>query len=348
MKIVICEDNVVAKEILFNLLDKPTNKLFLAKDGLAGLEIIKNELPDIVLLDIIMPKMDGFTVLQELQKLGLTDKIPIILTTAITDAQAIQKGMELGAFDFVKKPINHIELLARINSALRYKNQKDKEIHQEKIKSLTELIYGLADSLNNKINALQLSVDLFLTKENNSNLKKNSNILSIINISNEISSLVHELQKSFQYSESKAYKGNLIKIIEKIIKKNAQRKPITIEINTNDIPPIMQSFSFETTIDKILENAYEASQNKYSDIRIKIDHKDDQYVYLHISDQGSGIKQDILANVFTPFFTTKGTNKFGLGLWFAYYDLHSLGGDITISANRPKGTTVILKIPIWQ
>jgi two-component system, OmpR family, alkaline phosphatase synthesis response regulator PhoP len=90
-----------------------------AYDGKSGIEMAKKNLPDLILLDVMMPDITGFEVCKTLVNDKATEAIPIILVTAKSEASDIKEGLEAGAFDYIKKPFNRIELLARVHSALK-------------------------------------------------------------------------------------------------------------------------------------------------------------------------------------------------------------------------------------
>ena len=90
-----------------------------AYDGQSGIDKAINELPDLILLDVMMPDITGIEVCKTLVNNPLTKSIPIILVTAKSGAEDTKEGLEAGAFDYIKKPFNRIELMARVNSALK-------------------------------------------------------------------------------------------------------------------------------------------------------------------------------------------------------------------------------------
>ncbi len=93
-----------------------------AYNGKSGIEKAQNEVPDLILLDVMMPDINGFEVCKILVGDSRTSDIPIILVTAKTDAEDIKEGLDAGANDYIKKPINKIELLARVKSELKLSN----------------------------------------------------------------------------------------------------------------------------------------------------------------------------------------------------------------------------------
>jgi CheY-like chemotaxis protein len=126
--ILVVDDESTNRYLLEYVLTSENYRVSLASDGLEGLEKAKDELPDLILLDIRMPKMDGYEVCQRLQKDNQTKEIPIIFITSVSSSDDIIKGLNAGAVDYVKKPFIPKELLARVEIHLELKylleNQK--------------------------------------------------------------------------------------------------------------------------------------------------------------------------------------------------------------------------------
>ncbi len=126
------KDNLISiKALLLNL--RPETEVLTAQSGTAGIEIAKKESPDTILLDIIMPKMDGYEVCKLLKEDEVTANIPVIMLTAVnTDIQSKIKGLEVGADAFFSKPMDPEELSAQISVMLRIKKAEDKLRHDKK------------------------------------------------------------------------------------------------------------------------------------------------------------------------------------------------------------------------
>jgi two-component system cell cycle response regulator len=122
-------DNVF---MLQDRLEHEGYKVLTAYNGKSGIEKAQNELPDLILLDVMMPDINGFEVCKTLVNDSRTSDIPIILVTAKTDAEDIKEGLESGAYDYIKKPINKIELLARVKSGLKVSNANKLLVEVEK------------------------------------------------------------------------------------------------------------------------------------------------------------------------------------------------------------------------
>lgn len=120
-RILVVDDNPLNVKLLAAKLAKDYYSVSTAENGLLALEAVKRNIPDIILLDIMMPVLDGFETCKQLKADPATKHIPIIMVTALSDISDRVKGLECGADDFLTKPINDIALMARVRSLLRLK-----------------------------------------------------------------------------------------------------------------------------------------------------------------------------------------------------------------------------------
>jgi two-component system cell cycle response regulator len=152
-KILLIDDSRLIAHVAKTILTKLGHEVILAQDGMAGLEAAKSEQPDIILLDLIMPVMDGFQVCQQLKEEGGTKEIPVIMLTSKAEAADKVKGLEMGALDYVTKPFDEGELVARVNTQLKLKELRE---------ALQELANrdGLTGLYNHRYFHEQLSKDL--------------------------------------------------------------------------------------------------------------------------------------------------------------------------------------------
>jgi len=128
--ILIADDNEANREILERLLEARGYQLLMAKDGEEALACARSNLPDLLLLDVMMPKMDGLEVCRQLKADKALPFMPIILVTARADSKDVVRGLEAGGDEYVTKPIDHAALVARVRSALRVKELHD-TVHEQ-------------------------------------------------------------------------------------------------------------------------------------------------------------------------------------------------------------------------
>ena len=124
--VLVADDNEQNLELLIAYLDgMPNIRVVTARDGAETMAKIRSERPDLVLLDIMMPKMSGFQVCREVKNDPQLKSIPIVMVTALNEMGDIERGVECGTDDFLSKPINRLELVTRVKSLLRVKHLKN-------------------------------------------------------------------------------------------------------------------------------------------------------------------------------------------------------------------------------
>ncbi len=124
--ILVVDDNQQNLELLQAYLEDIDCRTIPANDGLEALDIVAKNPPDLILLDIMMPKMSGFEVCKRVKNNPKTDDIPIIMVTALNEFGDIKQAIDAGTDDFLSKPINKLELLTRVKTMLKLKNLSDK------------------------------------------------------------------------------------------------------------------------------------------------------------------------------------------------------------------------------
>ncbi|MBI3578965.1 MAG: hybrid sensor histidine kinase/response regulator [Ignavibacteriales bacterium] len=146
-KLLIIDDEELLRNLLVASLAQEGYETFGAGDGLEGVDVARKELPDLIICDIKMPKLDGYGVLNELRKDPATAPIPFIFLTGHADRSTLRHGMDLGADDFLAKPVEMKQLLAAIQTRL----QKREAILQQSKKKLDELRANISLSLPHEV-----------------------------------------------------------------------------------------------------------------------------------------------------------------------------------------------------
>jgi two-component system alkaline phosphatase synthesis response regulator PhoP len=125
-KILVVDDNQQNLELLQAYLEDINCETIPAHDGQEALNIINKAVPDLILLDIMMPKMSGFEVCKKVKASPKTKNIPVIMVTALNEFGDIERAVESGTDDFISKPVNKLELLTRVKTMLKLKHLTDK------------------------------------------------------------------------------------------------------------------------------------------------------------------------------------------------------------------------------
>ena len=124
--VLVVDDNQQNLELLQAYLEDIDCRTVPARDGAEALEIIGKDPPDLILLDVMMPKMSGFEVCKRIKNDPKTGDIPVIMVTALNEYGDIERAIDSGTDDFLSKPVNKLELLTRVKTMLKLKHLTDK------------------------------------------------------------------------------------------------------------------------------------------------------------------------------------------------------------------------------
>ena len=337
--ILIVDDTIENLDILVDLLS--SYDVIGAISGKDALEILNDEKIDLILLDIMMPDMDGFEVCEILKENKNTKDIPVIFITAKTDEDSIDKAFEVGGVDYLTKPFRPRELLSRIKTQLNLINLKNAEMEHSKQLGMSSLISNIAHQwrqplsvISTSATAISLEYELGILKDNDFNtyceaiVKQTEylssvidNFASIVNNPKEktIFNLKNLINKNYNlfFNDLEFYNTNLVLRVDD-----------NIEISS-------YYHTFTQVLLLIINNAKDFVKiNKLDKKLIFLEaSKQNNKLELNIFDNGLGIENDIIKHVFEPYFTTKHKSLGkGLSLYIVYKLITEvLDGTIDIS-----------------
>lgn len=334
--ILIVDDTAENIQVLGSLLREEGYILSVAYHGQEALERLKYIKPDIILLDIMMPILDGFKTCKQIKSNFELKDIPILFVTAKADIDDISEGFKLGAVDYITKPFNKEELLLRVQNHLELSFSK--KIIEEQNNERKELLHILCHDLKNPLSAVSSYIKLV---QKNPKLLNDldKKLLPMVDSGMDIIEMVRKMRvlednKSRLALEMIDVKES-IDFALSILHNRISEKNIKINnLIPKDIKILAEKTSFiNTIINNLLSNAL-----KFSNLNSEIifDYElHDEFVIIIIEDKGIGIPDAILNNIFdltqpTSRAGTQGEKGTGYGMPLVKKFLGSYGADINI------------------
>ena len=312
------------------------------------MQIVYEIMPDLIILDIMMPKLDGYEVCRRLKTDEKTKFIPIIMLTAKSDVESRVKGLDIGADDYVPKPFDYRELSARVRSLITRKETAERVIEEERTESVRKLIDSLSHEIRNPI----VSIAGFAKKvyENLSPGDPNKPyLMTILQESERLEKLLREIVNLKMIAIGFLENVNPKEAIEEILEefeKEIEERTIEVETEFNETPTLyIDREHLKIVLRNIIKNAIDAME-KSEKRRLKISlHSIGNDLEIKISDTGKGIPKEILKRIFDPFFTSKLYGP-GIGLTVALTIVQYYKGFISVESEVGKGSTFVIKIPL--
>jgi signal transduction histidine kinase len=366
-KILIVDDNVDTVELLTKRFHAEGYDTSEAYDGEQALQQVEEYQPDIIVLDIMMPKIDGYEVSKRLKSYDNTKHIPIIMLSAKARVPDKIKGLDLGADDYIVKPFDYRELSQRVKYWVTVKvevegrltkiRQLEKELIQsERLAAVGQTVASLAHYVKNILFGLKGGVYLVdeALKENDTDSLKDGWDLVESNMG-RISGLVLDL---LEYSRErkpeyeKCFPNEIADDVCKLTQESA--KEYSIEI-IKDFDPsmgeaVMDPKGIHRCLLNLVSNAidaciYDSNEEKKWVVQVRTLLEDDGTVRFEVSDNGCGMDEEVKKKLFTSFFTTKEGRGTGLGLLNTQKIVQEHGGTITVASQPGEGSTFTIRLP---
>ena len=346
-KILIVEDNIDTVDLLRKRLRADGYDTAEAYDGEEGLEKFAEYEPDLVVLDIMMPKMDGFEVCKRLKEDESTRYIPVIILTAKGDVDSTVKGLDIGGDDYLAKPFDYKELVARIRSLLSIKEERKKLMEAEKTEALEKMMDQVAHEIRNPL----VAIGGFARRICESLSENDPNRKYLKLIVQNVETLEHMIKKLIELKTTViSYRepADINEIIAEAIEKcRPALEENHIDIKTElikNLPDIsVDREQIKAAFANLIENAIEAMRNETRILKIG-SRVSEGYIEIKVSDTGVGIPKDKLKNVLDPFFTSK--IHAGLGLTYALKIIQAHRGTISVESELGKGSTFTIRLPV--
>ncbi len=355
--ILIVDDTPKNLQVLGKTLHEIGYNIAVANSGNQAIDSIEKEKPDLILLDIQMPEMDGFEVCRRLKQNEETKDIPIIFLTAVTESSKIIEGFELGAVDYITKPFNSSELSVRVATHLEIKQSRERlhELNATKDKFFKIIAHDLRNPFTGII-GLSENIERILTTTQTVGIDKILKYTQIIHSS--AISAESLLENLLEWAKSQSGRLDIhpkIISIDQIFNKNielmkgmALKKEIEIEKQETVDEAFADELLVNTIIRNLLSNALKFTE-KGGKVYLSSKQKGD-WIEISIQDTGIGIDPKNIGKIFRidSKFTNLGTDKekgTGLGLLLCKEFVEKQGGNIWVSSVLGEGTTFSFTVP---
>jgi len=360
--ILLVDDTPTNLELIISYLKQEGYKTAVAKNGKTALMRAEYLIPDLILLDIQMPEIDGFETCQKLKENQTTSDIPVIFMSALTETVDKLKGFQVGGVDYITKPVNCDELLARVNThvtiRLLQKELIKKNADLINLNELKNKYLGMAaHDLRNPLNGIQ-GLSLLLTDDEVIDEKEKKTLMRQIHKSScDMLKLVDDLLNissiesgGFELDQQSTPLDLIVQERIELITIVAKTKNIIIESNLDSVPNIQMDINrMSQVIDNLLSNAIKFS-NSGTKIFVHVSQKNDR-VLLSIKDQGQGIPSEEIGLLFNAFRKlsirpTDGEVSTGLGMWIVKNIIDAHSGKISVESEVNVGSTFTVSLPI--
>jgi len=348
-KILIVDDSVDTVDLLNKRLSFEGYRTLSAYNGQEALKQAAEHNPDLIVLDVMMPDMDGYEVCERLKASKNTRYIPILMLTAKSGLEHKIKGLDVGANDYLGKPFDYKELSARIKSLLALKSAREELVSDERSSALDQMMDELAHELRNPLTSIGGLARR--VRENLSEKDRNKKYLElIIQEVTRLEGMVKDLVELKTTAVSYKEKTDIHALISDALngfRENCEQEGIDINTDMSDGTPTVSADKeqLKLALGSLFENAIEAMASSPSKrLTVKSDLEDDR-VNIDIRDTGRGIPKEKIKNIFDPFFTSK-TSGPGLGLTLASKIIQEHRGSISVESEPEQGTCVTVSLPV--
>lgn len=356
-KLLIVDDVQTNVLLLKALLSKEGYGVLIANNGQEALTIARQELPDLILLDVMMPGMDGFEVAQRLEEDELVSNIPIIFLTALDDTESIVRGFKLGASDFISKPFRKEELMVRIRHQLtlvaaRRIIMEQKAELEKTIAGRDKLYSVIAHDLRSPMASMKMllnTIMMSVTRE-----QMDPDIFDMLEMSNKTSEEVFcLLDNLLKWTKTQLGKltvvpqeldiTGLVDGVVEVMQSVAEVKHIRlIRQGNTTVKVCVDNEMIKSVVRNLLSNAIKFSEQN-SEIILSVEEKGDK-VICAVKDHGRGIKKEDQGKLLNDatHFTTYGTNSeegSGLGLLLCRDFIRKNGGELWFESEENVGST---------
>ncbi len=351
--ILIVDDNPTNLSVLFEYLNRTNLKVVVAQDGPSALQRVHHIIPDLILLDVRMPGMDGFETLSHLKKIDKVKNVPVIFMTALSDIVDEVKGLEIGAVDYITKPVQAEKVLARINTHLALRKlQKNLE---EKNAELDAFAHTVAHDLKAPLSVIVGFSELMAQESDDMAVEEYRALAQTVYKSGRrMDNIINELLlfSTLSRGEVEAKPLNMIVIVAQVQERLAH---MIDEYQGEIILPHEwpTAVGYAPWVEEIWAN-YLSNGLRYGGKPPRLELgavlQKDGMVRFWVQDSGPGIAPEKQARLFTEFtqLSEVRARGHGLGLSITRRIVEKLGGQVGVESVLGQGSRFYFSLPVMS
>ncbi|MBZ0218914.1 MAG: response regulator [Candidatus Methylomirabilis sp.] len=318
-----------------------------AGNGLEALKKVNTFHPDLVIMDVMMPQMDGYEALRHLKSREETRYIPVIMLTGRAEVEDKVLGFEVGAEDYINKPYSLQEVAARVKSLLRMRALQTKLRDTEKVAALGEMVDGIAHEIRNPLTAIGgIARRLY---EHETDPQHREYAQWIIRSVERLERMLGRIDEYKRILVSTLVKGDINKVagdaandIREYIDGLGRKIDVKVRLMP-DPPPVSYDYgNMKTALFNVLQNSVEAIEGEGT-ITVETAPAPDDAIAIRVTDTGVGMTREEIRKIFNPFQSTKFEGA-GLGLTITYRIVQDHGGELDVESEKGTGTAVTIRL----
>lgn len=356
-RVLVVDDEPGMFDVIEALLFREGHELIYAASGQEAINALQDLQPDVILMDVMMPDMDGLETCRRIKANETWRNIPVIMVTALSSKEDLARSLDAGADDFLSKPVNGIELRARVRSMLRIKEQYD--ALQSTLQLREDLSNMVVHDLRNPLTSIILANQMLLLQSNLTDFSL-QRLNLIQKAAKDLNSMVDDLLMLAKMDSGKLILNltevdlhQLITATLTAAKPIAETRQLYLE---SRLPPQQRLFPldaslFQRVLDNLLSNAIKFSPN-HSTIIVSLEYLEPSAEFvkaakLQVIDEGPGVTQEMRDRIFNKYEIGEkvdSAKQIGLGLTFCKMVIDAHGGQISVENNIPQGAIFTIQI----
>jgi signal transduction histidine kinase len=358
-RVLVIEDEPQILENTMEILEMEGFEAIGADNGTKGIELARKHYPDLIICDIMMPGIDGYQVLLELRNDTRTVNTPFLFLTARADRASLQRGMELGADDYLTKPLTPDELMTRVRTRLEKHRILVQEYEQRFAQLRSNIVYALPHELRTPLSGI-LGCAEFLMQHS----EDDKRILSVSQIIFRSGRRLQRLIENYlAYAQIEVFASDLqafhrslndkqtaaAEVIQGVALALAdhENRAKDLKLEVVDAPLRIEHKNFQKIVEELIDNAFKFSDSG-SEVHVK-SFVDSGYYVFSVSDRGRGMSPQEISSIgaYVQFgravFEQQGI---GMGLTLARRLVELHGGNFKIESETDKGTDITVTFPL--